>query len=96
MPTTGGVGGCAAAFDSESSTQVGGAKCCCRSPLCVHGRRVGLEVTELPLLLGIQQPINTSIYWRLVKAAVFVGHDPIPSQTGWHTKPFWNEIDACA
>ena len=96
MPARCGVGGCAAAFDAESSTQVGGAGCRCRSQLRLHGRCVGLEVTELLLLLGIQPPLNTSIYWRLVKAAVFVGHDPIPSQTGWHTKPFWNEIDACA
>ena len=36
----------------------------------MHGRRVGLEVTELPVLLGIQPPLTTSPLWRLVKAAV--------------------------
>ena len=43
-------------------------------PLRVHRRRVGLEVTELLLLLGIQPPLTTSLLWRLVKAAVLVGH----------------------
>ena len=42
-------------------------------PLRMHGRRVGLEVTELLLLLGIQPPLTTSLLWRLVKAAVLVG-----------------------
>ena len=40
----------------------------------MHGRRVGLEVTELLLLLGIQPPLTTSLFWRHVKAAVLVGH----------------------
>ena len=56
-------------------------------PLRVHRRRVGLEVTELLLLLGIQPPLTTSLFWRLVKAAVLVGHTPVLSQTGWHTEP---------
>jgi len=43
-------------------------------PLRVHGRRIGLEVTELLLLLGIQPSLTTSLFWRLVKAAVLVGH----------------------
>ena len=43
-------------------------------PLRVHRRRVGLEVTELLLLLGIQPPVTTSLFWRLVEAAVLVGH----------------------
>ena len=43
-------------------------------PLSMHRRRVGLEVTELLLLLGIQPPFTTSLFWRLVKAAVLVGH----------------------
>ena len=43
-------------------------------PLRLHGRRVGLEVAELLLLLGIQPPLTTSLFWRLVKAAVLVGH----------------------
>ena len=43
-------------------------------PLRMHGRRVGLEVTELLLLLGIQPPFTTSVFWRLVKAAVLVRH----------------------
>ena len=43
-------------------------------PLRVDRRRVGLEVTELLLLLGIQPPLTTSLFWRLVKAAVLVGH----------------------
>ena len=30
-------------------------------PLRMHGRRVGLEVTELLLLLGIQPPFTTSL-----------------------------------
>ncbi len=38
----------------------------------MHGRRVGLEVTELLLLIGIQSPLTTSLFWRLVKAAVLV------------------------
>ena len=42
--------------------------------LRMHGRRVGLEVTELLLLLGIQPPLTTSLFWRLVKAAVLVGY----------------------
>ena len=37
-------------------------------------RRVGLEVTELLLLFGIQPPLTTSLYWRLVKAAVLIRH----------------------
>ena len=56
-------------------------------PLRVDRRRVGLEVTELLLLLGIQPPFTTSLFWRLVKAAVLVGHTPVLSQTGWHTEP---------
>jgi len=40
----------------------------------VVGRGVGLEVTELLLLLGIQPPLSTSLLWRLVEAAVLVGH----------------------
>ena len=51
-------------------------------PLRMHGRRVGLEVTELPVLLGIQPPLTTSPLWRLVKAAVLVGQTSIHSQTG--------------
>ena len=43
-------------------------------PLRMHGRRVGLEVTELLLLLGLQPPFTTGLFWRLVKAAVLVGH----------------------
>ena len=43
-------------------------------PLSVDRRRVGLEVTEPLLLLGIQPPLTTSLFWRLVKAAVLVGH----------------------
>ena len=41
-------------------------------PLSVDRRRVGLEVTELLLLFGIQPPLTTSLFWRLVKAAVLV------------------------
>ena len=48
------------------------------------------------LLLGVQPPFTTSLLWRLMKAAVLVGHTPVHSQTGWHTEPFWNELDACA
>ena len=43
-------------------------------PLRVDRRRVGLEVTELLLLLGVQPPLTTSLFWRLVEAAVLVGH----------------------
>ena len=43
-------------------------------PLRVDRRCVGLEVTELLLLLGIQPPHTTSLFWRLVEAAVLVGH----------------------
>ena len=65
-------------------------------PLLVDRRRAGLEVAELLLLLGVQPPFTTSLFWRLVEAAVLVGHTPVHSQTGWHTEPFWNELDACA
>ena len=43
-------------------------------PLRVHSGRIGLEVAELLLLLGIQPPLTTSVFWRLVKAAVLVRH----------------------
>ena len=56
-------------------------------PLRRDRRCVGLEVTVLLLLLGIQPPLTTSLFWRLVKAAVLVGHTPVLSQTGWHTEP---------
>ena len=56
-------------------------------PLRVDRRRVGLEVAKLLLLLGIQPPLTTSLLWRLVEAAVLVGHTPVLSQTGWHTEP---------
>ena len=56
-------------------------------PLRMDRRCVGLEVTELLLLLGIQPPLTTSLMWRLVEAAVLVGHTPVLSQTGWHTEP---------
>ena len=59
-----------------------------RDPLRVHSRRVGLEVTQLLLLLGVQPPLNNSLFWRLVEAAVLVGHTSITSQTGWDTEPF--------
>ena len=58
-----------------------------RDPLSVDRRRVGFEVAQLLLLLGIQPPFTTSLLWRLVKAAVLVGHTPVLSQTGWHTEP---------
>ncbi len=45
-----------------------------RDPLSVNRCRVGLEVTELLLLLGIQPPFTTSLFWRFVKAAVLIGH----------------------
>ena len=35
-----------------------------------------------------QSPLTSSLFWRLVKAAVLVGHTSITSQTGWHTEPF--------
>ena len=41
-------------------------------PLRVHRRRVGLEVTELLLLLGVQPPLTSSLFWRLVKAAILI------------------------
>ena len=70
---------CAAASACESSAQAGGAE---RNvavrpdgdPLRVDRRRIGLEVTELLLQLGIQPPLTTSLFWRLVKAEVLVGH----------------------
>ena len=43
-------------------------------PLRVDRRRVGLEVAELLLLLGVQPPFTTSLFWRLVEAAVLVRH----------------------
>ena len=41
-------------------------------PLSVDRRCVGLEVAELLLLLGIQPPFTTSLFWRLVKAAILI------------------------
>jgi hypothetical protein len=38
----------------------------------MHRRCVGLEVTELLLLLGIQPSLTTSLFWRLVKAAILI------------------------
>ena len=46
-------------------------------PLRVDPRCVGLEVTELLLLLGVQPPFTTSLFWRLVEAAVLVGQASI-------------------
>ena len=43
-------------------------------PLRMDRRCVGLEEKELLLLLGIQPPLTTSLLWRLVEAAVLVGH----------------------
>ena len=43
-------------------------------PLRMHRRRVGLEVTKLLLLLGVQPPLTTSLFWRLVKAAILIRH----------------------
>ena len=57
-------------------------------PLSVDRGRVGLEVTELLLLLGIQPPFTTSLFWRLVKAAVLVWHTPVLNQTGWQAETF--------
>ena len=54
----------------------------------MHGRCVGLEVTELLLLFGVQPPFTTSLFWRLVEAAVLVGHTSIHSQTGGQTEAF--------
>ena len=42
-------------------------------PLRVDRRRVGLDVAELLLLLGVEPPLTTSLLWRLVEAAVLVG-----------------------
>ena len=50
-------------------------------PLRMHNRCVGLEVTELLLLLGVQPPFTTSLFWRLVKAAFLARHIRIHSQT---------------
>jgi hypothetical protein len=38
----------------------------------MHRRCVGLEVAELLLLLGIQPSLTTSLFWRLVKAAILI------------------------
>ena len=43
-----------------------------RNPLRVNSGSVGLEVKELLLLLGVQPPINSILFWRLMKAAVIV------------------------
>ena len=42
----------------------------------------------LLLLLGIQPPLTTSLFWRLVKAAVLVWHTPVLNQTGWQAETF--------
>ena len=66
-------------------------------PLRENGRCVRLEVTNLLVLLGVQPPFTTNLFWRLVAAAVFVGHIPAPNQNGWHIEPLhWYELDACA
>ncbi len=57
----------------------------------VVGRGVGLEVTELLLLLGVQPPFTTSLLWRLVKAAVLVRHTEVLAisalgSSGWVAK----------
>ena len=49
-------------------------------PLSMHGRRVGLEVKEFLLPLGIQPPLNTSIFWLLLKATVLVGIPFFPAR----------------
>ena len=59
-----------------------------RDPLRVHSRRVGLEVTQLLLLLGVQPTLTNSLFWRLMKVEVLAGHTSITSQTGWDTEPF--------
>ncbi len=51
-------------------------------------RRVGLEVTKLLQLRGVQPPFTSNLFWRLVKAAVLIGHTPVRSQTGCNTEPF--------
>ena len=43
-------------------------------PLRMHGRSVGLEVTELLMLFGVQPQFTTSFFWRLVKATILVPH----------------------
>jgi len=43
-------------------------------PLRVDRRRIGLEVTKLLLLLGIQPPLTTSLFWRFMEGAVLVRH----------------------
>ena len=45
-------------------------------------------MAKLLLLLGIQPPLATSLFWRLVKAAALVVHAPIHSQAGWHIELF--------
>ncbi|WP_198015298.1 hypothetical protein [Synechococcus sp. WH 8109] len=45
-------------------------------------------MAKILLLLGVQPPFTTSLFWRLVKAAVLVGHTSTTSQTGWNTEPF--------
>ena len=59
-----------------------------RDPLRVHSLRVGLEVTQLLLLLGVQPPLTNSLFWRLLKVEVLAGHTSITSQTGWHAEIF--------
>ena len=59
-----------------------------RHPFGMNGGCVWLELHHLLLLLGIQPPLTTSLFWRLVKAAVLVGHASVPSQTGWHAETF--------
>ena len=44
------------------------------NPARMHGRRIGLEVTELLLLLGVQPSFTTSLFWRFVERAILVGH----------------------
>ena len=55
-------------------------------PLHVDRSRVGLEMTELLLLPGIQPPLTTSLFWRLVKAAVLVGYEDGLTTYSQHSK----------
>ena len=43
-------------------------------PFGVEGPGVGTELSQQLLLLAVKPALTTSLLWRLVKAAVFVGH----------------------
>ena len=51
-------------------------------PLRMHRRRVGLEVTELLLLLGVKPALTTGLLGRFVIATVLIRHGAESGEVG--------------